>query len=145
MPPCGIMSDKLTPYLFKHGIRYLQSGRYFTPQGQGVLEKRDRFIGDQNESGQLFWRRNCTFEPSKDLNKSYVEDALSQIRLAFRWGKPAILNTHRVNFSGAIDVRNRDNTLEQLGRLLVKIQEFWPDVRFCSSDELGDYIIGSKV
>lgn len=144
MPPCGIIADEMMPFLAKAGIKFLQSGRYFIPLGEGKLKKKDRFIGDKNEYGQTYWRRNVTFEPSKNHQKSFVDEALSQINLAFSWGKPAILNTHRVNFSGGISVANRDNTLNQFKQLLISVQKNWPDVFFCTSDELGEYLSLSR-
>jgi len=41
-------------------------------------------------------------------------------------------------------VRNRDNGLVMLKKLLDKIVAQWPDVEFMSSKELGDIIKESK-
>ena len=66
-----------------------------------------------------------------------VASALSQIKQAFYWGKPAIVSTHRVNYVGGMDMEHRDNNLRLLDQLLGKILAMWPDVEFTSSDELA--------
>lgn len=63
---------------------------------------------------------------------------MRQVAAAFRWGKPAIISTHRVNFVGAISPGNREKGLDELHRLLQAIVHQWPDVEFMNSaDALG--------
>jgi hypothetical protein len=47
---------------------------------------------------------------------------------------------HRLNVIGAIDESNRTTNLELLKKLLTKVLQFYPDVEFMSSDELGNLI-----
>ena len=51
--------------------------------------------------------------------------------------RPAIISSHRVNYVGFLDERNRDKNLKLLKTLLDKILNKWPDVEFLSSDEMG--------
>ena len=66
--------------------------------------------------------------------------ALGQVEAAFRWRKPAIISSHRVNFCGHIDPNNRQQGIAALGELLKGIVKRWPDVRFISADQLVERI-----
>lgn len=79
--------------------------------------------------------RNVVFEPTNG-NINHINKALNQIEAAFICGKPAIISSHRVNFSGLIDENNRKIGLNALKELLNKILLKWPDVEFVNSDEL---------
>jgi len=119
------------------GIKYLQGGfiQYLSmPNG---TRRRSHFVGERNPHGCLYLVRNCNFEPSKRPKGNSWEKCLSEISLAFKFKKPAIVCSHRVNYIGAIDPDNRDRGLHQLKALLGAICSRWPDVYFLSSPELG--------
>lgn len=63
--------------------------------------------------------------------------------MAFRWNKAAIISTHRINFIGLIDNRNREKNLKLFKILLSEIVKRWPDVEFITSEQLGDIISNS--
>jgi hypothetical protein len=138
--PTGIRSDDLDLWLSRHGVRYHQVARQFVPNGSGGIYPKNRWWGAKNQYGQLYWRRNGTFEPSRDWNYDWVGSVLNDAKYAFRWGKPLVLNSHRVNYVGGIDVRNRENTLTLLAQVVKKLQQQYPDLEFMSSDQLGNYI-----
>jgi hypothetical protein len=138
--PCGIRSDDLDGWLHQGGVLYHQVGRQFEPDGKGGVLLKNRWWGAKNEYGQLYWRRNGTFEPSRDWTFDWVGSVLNDARYAFRWGKPLVLNSHRVNYVGGIDVKNRENTLTLLAQVVKKLQQQYPDLEFMSSDQLGDHI-----
>ena len=69
-----------------------------------------------------------------------IEECLDRIKIAFKWNKPAIIGSHRLNFIGFINPRNRDKNLVLFKTLLNKIIQKWPDVEFMTSDQLGDLI-----
>jgi hypothetical protein len=73
--------------------------------------------------GQIHWRRNCTFEPSRNQDYDWVNRCLKEIEIAFRWGKPAVINSHRVNFIGSIFPENREKSLQKLKTLLKEVQK----------------------
>ena len=58
----------------------------------------------------------------------------------FRWHKPVILSTHRLNYIGNLDEKNRTNSLHLLKALLDRITRKYPDIEFMTSDELGGLI-----
>ena len=65
---------------------------------------------------------------------------MKEISTAFFWKKPAIISSHRVNYIGSINPKNRDKNLSLLQDLLGKNSQSWPEVEFMSTDELGDTI-----
>jgi len=140
--PCGVHPFHLDEILHSAGVKYIQGGRQYEQNKEGQLTPVNRFWGYKNSNGQIFWRRNATFEPSRNPQFDWVGSVMSEIRSAFRWGKPAVINSHRVNYVGSINAANRDNTLKLLEALLAEILREYPDVEFLSSDRLGDLISG---
>ena len=82
------------------------------------------------------YRRNCKFEPAKNHNIDWVDQCLSEIKIAFRWGKPVVIDSHRVNYIGSISPENRDYSLKELKCLLKEIVKRWPEVEFVNSEQL---------
>lgn len=138
--PCSIRGDHLDDSLKSGGVLYHQCGQQFIPNHTGGLKIKNRFWGQRNSIGQTYWRRNATFEPSRNQNFDWISSCLAEINIAFRWGKPAVINSHRVNYMGSISLENRDNSLRSLKQLLHSIIIKWPDVEFMTSDTLGDLI-----
>jgi len=66
----------------------------------------------------------------------WIDSCLNDIKIAFRWRKPAIISSHRVNYIGVHDKKNRDNSLLLLRDLLALIKKEWPDCEFYSTDHL---------
>jgi len=141
----SIRGEHLDKVLSENGVLYHQLGQQFIPQLDGSVKRINRFWGDMNEFGQSYWRRNAMFEPSRSPDDDWVNKCLKDIEVAFRWGKPAVINSHRVNFSSGISTANRDNTLKLLSTLLKKVLLKWPDVEFINSQQLGDVISGNRI
>ncbi len=133
-----IWSDDLIPVLYEKGIKYIQGAQQLIPIGSGKLKVRNRMTGYRNNLGQLYTRRNASFEPSSNHNIDWADKCLREIEIAFNWHTPAIINTHRVNYIGSIFATNREQSLKQLLKLLKGILKKWPNVEFFSSDELGN-------
>lgn len=124
------------------GVSFIQGGKsHRYTEATGIKsEKRLRYTGKRNQYNQIDIARNALFEPSEDLSKDWINSCLSDIRLSFFWNKPAVICTHRVNFMGGINEKNRDVNLKQLKTLLLEINKNWPEVEFMSSDQLGKII-----
>ena len=97
-------------------------------------------MGQKNSLGQTYLIRNAYFEPSSNPFKDWVSSCLKEINIAFKYKKPAIICSHRVNYIGSINPENRSDNLNLLNMLLTEILKKFPDVEFMSSDELGDLI-----
>ena len=135
--PNYVWNDKIESILLKNNIRFLQGGSIqILPSSAGEPTKYKRnYLGKKNINDQTYLVRNVNFEPSSDPHKDWVNSALSDINNAFIWRKPAIINSHRVNYVCGINPENGGKTLKQFSELLSQILKRWPDVEFMTSDE----------
>ncbi len=142
VPTNGPISKQAYPILKEHGIFYLNSSKMERePMGNGRYKKLYRYLGKRVKPGLTIITRNVFFEPSAaDRASDWVNKTLGDIDIAFRFRKPAVISTHRVNFIGSIDAGNKHRGLTQLELLLKEILRRWPDVEFMSSAELGSAI-----
>ena len=107
-----------------------------TPGTDGQLTFNKFTFRQKIKKGALnFYIRNCAFEPNDESYKS-MDITLQQIAAAFKWNKPAIISSHRVNFAGGICKKNREAGLKELKLLLQTILKRWPDVEFMSSSSM---------
>jgi hypothetical protein len=120
------------------------------PLGDGKFKTEWNWPGKVNEYGQIILVRNAFFEPvcfgekDKEHITDWVDNCLKEIEIAFRWRKPAVISSHRVNYIGFINSENREKGLNELRRLLKMILKKWPDVEFMTSKELSDLIAKQK-
>jgi hypothetical protein len=144
--PCYVWDDFIEKCYFDEGIKFIQGGffqNYSIYQKQVLTKKgKYRFCGKKGKYGHYYLVRNCFFEPSQCPTINYVDDCLNSIMTSFRWGKPAIISSHRLNFVGGLNIKNRDENLKQFKQLLKCIIRLWPDVEFLTSDKLGTIIKG---
>lgn len=140
--PCFVWSRKLNRTLKDCGISGFQGvWTQFDPQLAGNKRKRIiHYTGQKNKLNQTYLVRNVFFEPSLQHNYDSVNEALYRIRLAFIYGKPAIISSHRLNFIGFIDPKNRERNLRMFSILLKEVVKKWPTVEFMSSDQLVELI-----
>lgn len=142
VPPNGPFCSELEKVAAEHGIRYMATAKiHREPGNSGVRKTKLRWLGKRNTHGQRYMTRNCFFEPSSS-GRDWVDTCLHEIAAAFRWRKPAIISSHRVNYIGALEESNRENGLSKLKELLDSIINRWPDTEFVSSDQLGQMIDG---
>ena len=134
--------DELEKTTADLGITHLQGGRaqLIPVQSCNKLQIRRNFLGKKNKYGQKYLIRNVSFEPFMSNTNDCVNKALSEIRNAFFWNKPAIISMHRVNFIGSINKNNRVNNLKLFNNLLNKIDQHWPDVEYLSSKDISKLI-----
>lgn len=146
VPTNGPFNNTLEKNLFDAGIKYINTGKkQREPLGNGQYRVNTRFIGDKNQYGQIYITRNCFFEPSSSgfewpASTNWVDNCLKEMEIAFRWRKPAVISSHRVNYIGYLHPENRERSLKQLSELLSKMLKKWPDIEFMTSSELGDLI-----
>lgn len=141
-PPVFSIHHSLFPTLKQNGIQFIDLALYRKEhQGFGKYKKSLNYTGKKTNEGLTIMVRNVVFEPTEDRGIDWVDFTLKQIETAFRWNKPAIVSSHRVNFCGHIDEKNREKGLKSLERLLQEIVKKWPDVEFMSADELGNCIL----
>jgi hypothetical protein len=138
MPPTSKIHPSHFPLLFQEGVKFIDTAIFQKQhQGAGVYSKTLSFTGKKLSTGQINLVRNVVFEPTNNSSVNSVDLAMTQIETAFRWKRPAIISSHRVNFCGHIDAKNRILGITALKQLLNKIVTKWPDVEFMAANELG--------
>jgi len=144
--PNYIWNQRHESELAKLGISVIQGGLIqLIPQNNNKYRRSYHYTGQNNMLGQTYLVRNCIFEPSANPNKDWVDSCMRQVDDAFKCNHPAIICSHRVNFMGRIDKRNRDQNLRLLEDLLKSIILKWQNIEFMTSDQLGELIVKSKV
>lgn len=140
--PSYTWCDNIEQCLKGIGIKYIQSG-FVQSYPQKIIndynKKNQRhYLGQNNEIGQLYFMRNCHFEPALMSGENILKLCENYIETIFRWNKPVIISTHRLNYIGNLEPSNQRNTLKLLDLLLSVILTKYPNVEFMSSDMLGD-------
>lgn len=135
--PRYIWNEAVEDELNNCGVKYIQ-GKIIQqiPHGN-ELKTKIHFQGSKNKLNQIYLNRNVFFEPTQNKEYPWEKDALNRIDNAFRWGKPAIISMHRLNFMGGLNEKNRKNNLVLLKELITKVQLKYPEVIFMSTNELG--------
>jgi hypothetical protein len=144
-PPVYNIHHSLLKTLMDHGIRYIDLGLVRKEhQGLNAYKTSVNYTGKTTAEGLAIMVRNVVFEPTEDRGMDWVPYTMKQIEIAFKWNKPAIISSHRVNFCGHIDEHNREKGLSALRDLLRQIVKKWPDVEFMAADELGALLSKTK-
>ena len=141
--PCYTWYSSIEPILKNNGILYIQgSNVQISPKefSSSKFKKISHYTGQRNKIGQIYLVRNASFEPTAVGKKFDINNTLKEIEISFRYRKPVIITTHRVNYIGSLNSENRTNNLLLLKNLLKAIIKKWPSVEFMSSDDLGDFI-----
>jgi len=137
-PPGGREHPVIHRFLQKNGIKYSD-----TPwvkkehQGRGKYKTVINYTGKRNHLGMIYEVRNVVFEPANERGIDWINFSMQQIETAFRWKRPAIISSHRVNYCGHIDESNRRKGIDGLKKLLQSIVRKWPDAEFMSADKVG--------
>ena len=143
-PPSQQLHPELYPFVESLGVQGIDKPLRCTRRLDKGKEVREiNVLGQKAGHSHVTIVRNVVFEPTKDLAFDSVKLALDQMAAAFRWRRPAIISSHRVNFCGHIDPENRKYGLAALKRLLDGIVSRWPDVQFISADELVEKVRAS--
>lgn len=145
IPPNYFWHPEFNEVISARGIRFFQGQRQMKEiDRDGNLSLVFNKMGSQNGCGQTYMFRNVFFEPS--LFRLGINDPVGKtmydISAAFRMHKPAIICSHRLNYIGSIDSRNRDTNLKLLHELLSGMLKKWPDIEFMTTVELGELIDG---
>lgn len=139
--PGAAASSQIEEYLVENGIKYSDNPIVKKEHlGKGKYKTNFNYTGKLLRDNLINVNRNVVFEPAASLGIDWAGYALNQIETAFFWGKPAVISSHRVNFCGLIDKKNRENGLFALKKLLKRLINRHPDVEFISAAELGELI-----
>ena len=137
--PAYIWHNDMHKIFTNHKIKSLQ-GITIQYQPSNLLSKyrmRFHYTGQiDKKNGLLYTVRNCFFEPASMQEKDWVNYTLSQIDKSFDNNQPAIIGSHRINYIGRLNEKNRFKNLKMLKEILKKITKKHPDIEFISSSEL---------
>lgn len=145
--PCYTWTSETESILAEQGVTFIQGThiqRVPISDSNREIKRKYHYLGQANSNKQSYLVRNVRFEPTEDKNTNAVHDTLRQIEKAFRYKKPAIISSHRVNYIGSISSKNRNYNLILLKKLLMEIVNRYPEVEFMSSDQLGQLILNGK-
>lgn len=147
IPPNYIWSPDFNRSVLEKGVKFFQGIRKFRePDLNGGYKYHSIYTGKKNNIGQTYIVRNCLFEPSmfKLGISDPVDKCLSDISIAFKMHKPAIICSHRINYVGFIDEVNRDRTFKMLNAILNTALKQWSGIEFMTTENLGKLILKSK-
>ena len=137
-PPAQQLHPDLYSFVAEQGVKAIDKPlRCRRRLGEGAYTSEVNKLGQNKAPDHLTIVRNVVFEPTENRGFDPVRYALDQVEAAFRWRKPAIISSHRVNFCGHIEPENRRRGLDALRSLLQQIVKRWPDVEFVGADELA--------
>lgn len=143
VPPNGPIHNSLNRILAEKGIKFRSAPRIqHESSDSGKTRRVIHWLGQKDKSGIRYITRNCFFEPSCGLESYSPEACLKSIDIAFKWKKPAIISSHRVNYIGGLNPENRESGLKSLSKLLRLIFANWPDTEFMTTVQLGELISG---
>ncbi len=119
----------------KREQRRPSAGGGIVPRVAKVLERRWRKL---TEAHLIYLERNCRFEPAQESpDAGTTERCLGEIRRAWDGGRPAIVETHRVNFVN-LDRETTERCFDSLARLLAALVEGpGPAPHFVTDSELA--------
>ena len=135
IPPTFICDMNLIDVIKKSEITMIQSSNRLVSS----LKKRYHIPYFRKIKG-IYWSiRNARLDPYPGYDFLH-EQCLHSVKTAFENCSPAIIDFHRVNFSGKYAPEYRSRTLSELRKLFVKIYKNWSDVKFIHSAELNELL-----
>jgi hypothetical protein len=140
VPPTFVWTEGVETAWAANGVRFLVTPgtRYVGRDAKGKLIGRGEhfYSGETSSTGITYLVRDDYFEPALGHD---ADRALRAVIAKTRAGRPALLETHRFNFT---DVKvPLQRSLDELDRLLDATRRSLPDLRFVSTRELGVAII----
>lgn len=137
--PCYVWDSKVEKVFQKNEVETFQ-GSYLQnyPIPGQMFKRKYHYSGQLNSDGQSYLVRNGLFEPSIIESADWVSKCMESISIAFKWGKPAIIGTHRINFCSRLDETKRAKNLSDLEVLLSQMLKRWPNIEFLDSATLSN-------
>ncbi len=137
IPPHYIFTRETERAWKNAGIRYVQGTGYrLIRKKDGTAGIRSHFLGEKSEEGLFYLVRTVKFDPRPGRPGQHWEQALRQCLACFRAGIPAVIDSHRINYTGSF----REEGLGQLRKLLEGLRAAKP--LFLTSPELGQAVSG---
>jgi hypothetical protein len=136
--PCYLWNDDTEAAWAAAGVRYIQTAGYRCigrgMDGAYIQSPRWLHAGSTNRQGQRYLVRNVMYEPADGRD---WEAAWREVRHRFREAQPAVISTHRYNYTRT---EIRAQALRGLDELLDRVCRRYPRVRFAASPEWGRWL-----
>jgi hypothetical protein len=140
VPPTFLWTGEVERAWASSGVRWVVTPgrRNVARDAQGGLVPEGPALrnAEQAESGVRYLVRHRYFEPALGHKAEKVIGDLARDR---RLGRPTLLETHRANFVG--DPARVEAARAELARALTRALEVHPDLRFLSTEELGESLL----
>lgn len=140
IPPHYCFPDEAEATWSEAGVRFVQGcNRRMVPAG-GCWRPRTSAPGHVGAGGCVHLVRTVRFDPRPRSPKCHHwRKALAACLACLERGEPAVVDSHRINYTGPW----RDGALAELDQLLDGLTRAAP-VRFMATPELGDLIAGTE-
>lgn len=134
-PPNGMFHNMFYKQLAESGIQSVNTKHFrLQPDTRGGITRKHFRFGHVSDEGIIHFVSNCAFEPASWDYKG-IGKTLKQVEVAFNCGKPALINTHRVNFIGSRNKSVSNKSLTELALLIQAMINKWPDIEFLGAGE----------
>ena len=142
---CFVWDKRFEQILNKEKIFGIQSGAWqYVPirrKGKVAYKRKIHYTGERNKIGQIYTIRNCSYEPAYTQKPfECAQKCLREVDNAFKFGKPAIINSHRLNYINSINPNNANNNLLGLKYLLECVVKKYKNVEFITTPKLLEII-----
>lgn len=130
IPPTFILDGAVLQSLADAGIKLLQSSNRLVDSEKN----RCRVPYFRIRKGFVWSVRNARLDPYPGYDFGH-EQCIESVGKAFENKQPAVIDFHRVNFSGRFDPGYRERSLRELDTLIAKVLKKWPDVKFTNTQK----------
>jgi hypothetical protein len=130
IPPTYIFDRRNFSEVADVGIEMIQGANRLVDSSKN----RYSFAYYRKFNGFVWSARNARLDPYEGYD-FYHEQCIDSIGKAFDSHSPAVIDFHRVNFSGKYNPEYRDRSLRELDLLLSKVLKKWKDVKFIHSQK----------
>jgi hypothetical protein len=130
--PHYVLSDEAEAAWAELGLEFVQSAeRQLRP---GHADAKVSYLGQPGRDGLVHLTRTARFDPRPGRQGHHVADAAAALRRCFDQGLPAVVDTHRINFTGPWAAR----AVDELDELLAVADE--GGARYLTTPELGEAV-----
>lgn len=139
IPNNYVWNPKYNEFLMENGVFGLQGMKYTlipfccNKGHRTIIRNKNCFNGYIRQ-----FVRNVDFEQTA-VNYN-LNNTLAEIDLAFKLSKPAILSSHRINYTSRINKDVQERGISELDQLLRKVLHKWPSVSFMTTPQYLEYL-----
>ena len=139
IPNNYVWNPKYNDFLIENGVLGLQGMKYTLVPFCCNKGNRKKIRNKSSFNGHIRqFVRNVDFEQT--AANYNLNNTLAEIDLAFKFSKPAILSSHRINYTSRISKDVQESGLSELDKLLSKVLHRWPSVSFMTTPQYLEYL-----